>query len=265
LESFTCPECGSDFREVGITTPALRRGPGPVTWAVLWTLFLPSPALWMSGLVTDKLMPTPVVTQIGRTVSVVDPSGVPSKSIYPPLRHRGVETSRPGFRSLSLKAIGRGIQWGQAGPPTPVPVTDLTLTLDMLRPGGISPLAVDLASGAWHYTDATGRTVSGGGPFVPAVVVQYLGDAGFDKADGELAARASDVHTLAQDLPQARGNYVSLGQDSRRVNSAPAVTTTTPQPIPWAGHAAVVFWEAVWLAVIVWIVRRHRSGKLAAP
>lgn len=37
--SFTCPECGSDLRHVGILTPGMmmRRSPGPRTWVMGWT------------------------------------------------------------------------------------------------------------------------------------------------------------------------------------------------------------------------------------
>jgi len=41
LSSMTCPECGSNFRSVGIITPAMRHVPSLRSTLLLWTLFLP--------------------------------------------------------------------------------------------------------------------------------------------------------------------------------------------------------------------------------
>jgi len=264
LESFTCPECGSDLREVGIATPAMRRGPGPVTWAVLWTLFLPSPAVWVSALLADYVLPTVVVTDIRRSIYVRDPSAVPVRDWRARRPYDTNPPMIPGVRNLTAHVTGRGVRFGEPDTTKPVPGTKLTLTPDALTPRGVGPLTVDLTSGAWHYTDATGRTVVGRGPLLPATIRQYLADAGFDTADQLIDDRAKDVHALTLEVPQGPGNRMSMGKDDSEAVALSAVVTTRPQPVPWASQAAVVFWEAVWLAGIVWIVRRRRSGKLDA-
>lgn len=50
LMGLDCPECGADLREVGIMTPKQRGAVSPVMFVLLWTLLLPGPSCFMSGL-----------------------------------------------------------------------------------------------------------------------------------------------------------------------------------------------------------------------
>jgi hypothetical protein len=236
----------------------MRKGLGPLAWAALWTLLLPGPAIWMSALFTDRVLPYTVVTDIRRSIYVQDASAIPPQP-RPWLEFRGTPPPpQLGNRSLHARITGRGVRYGQAASLQPVPATQLTLTPDALSPRGLGPLTVDLASGAWQYTDAAGKTLSGGGPFEPAVVEQYLADAGFKDAEANLQTRAANVYRLLHDLPLAPGNIDFLDDEPRRVWAQAALSRTSPQPIPWAGQAILVFWETVWLLGLLWIVRRHR-------
>lgn len=51
LQTMFCPECGSDFRKVGIEMPHKRGRVEPVTFLALWTLLLGPVALCISGFI----------------------------------------------------------------------------------------------------------------------------------------------------------------------------------------------------------------------
>ena len=44
VSTLNCPECGADYREVGIVTPKQRGSVGPVLFVILWTVLLPLPS-----------------------------------------------------------------------------------------------------------------------------------------------------------------------------------------------------------------------------
>lgn len=237
LTSLNCPECGSDLREVGIVTPRTAREAGPLVWAVVWTVVLPWPAIGLSALLAATALPRGVETNMRRVIFVQAP-----------------------YLNAIIQAnmTGRGVRYGQHGPPRPVPVTQLTLELQTQRTVG--PLTVDLASGTSRYTDAAGQAVTRPGPFDPGAVLAWLGSAGFDTTDPKIQARAADVHAAAQEIPQAQNKVSYLGKEpdgSQVVTAHPSFITTMPRPNPWTMLGVLGLWVVVWLAGIVWIVRRN--------
>ena len=243
LASFNCPECGSDLREVGIVTPAMGRGAGPLVWAALWTLFLPWPAMALSVLLTSTVLPRGVVTDMRRTIFVQAPYL---------------------NRTIQARMTGRGVRFGQQAAAQPVPVTELTL--DAGTGGGAGPMQVDLSTNAWRYRNAKRQTVSNG-PFGPAAVLQWLGDMGFDTTDARIQSRAADIHAGVQEMPQAQNKFTDFGKDGRDpfgvVTAHPTFVTTMPRPIPWVEWGLPAAWVVVWLVGLLWIIRRR--GKPAGP
>lgn len=64
VESFTCPECGADLREVGIIPPVRYRMIGPTTFLFLWFL------LWgLTAIVLVRIAGT-MVTDAQTTIMV---------------------------------------------------------------------------------------------------------------------------------------------------------------------------------------------------
>ncbi len=64
LHSLTCPECGSDFRLVGLVSPFQRAALRPLPFALWWTILLPFPTVLLLG-VLAQLGPqdqTPMLT-----------------------------------------------------------------------------------------------------------------------------------------------------------------------------------------------------------
>ncbi len=238
LASLNCPECGSDLREVGIATPAMGRGAGPVMWALLWSLLLPWLAIGVTALLAKRLMPMEVVKEMRRTIFVTAPYL---------------------NRTVTARMTGRSVRFGDAGSFRAVPMTELTLDLQ----SAAGPIHVDLPGGAWRYDDGKGRTVSGPGPFNAAVILQCLGDAGFDVTDSRIQSRAADIEAAVAEKPQAVSRFTRLRQDTPGgqppVIAHPTFINAMPRPVPWVFQAVVASWVVVWLAGLLWIVRRHRG------
>lgn len=91
LETLRCPECGSDLRTVGIITPATSGGVPRGVWAVLFTLFLPIPALVISGVLSTAL---PRVYQFQASTTLSSPRSGAFNSVVV----SGEGTGRRGIR-----------------------------------------------------------------------------------------------------------------------------------------------------------------------
>ncbi|MFG0330064.1 MAG: hypothetical protein ACF8PN_09220 [Phycisphaerales bacterium] len=57
VTTFTCPECGCDYRNVGILSPAISPGYGPTSFAIAWTLIIFVIGLFVVPLVSTTLGP----------------------------------------------------------------------------------------------------------------------------------------------------------------------------------------------------------------
>ncbi len=133
LESMSCPECGSDLREVGIVTPQVRMM-HPWLFVLLWTILLALPVAMLSG----PLM------RLGPQILVSDSS----------LRVATNSGSIPELAfSLRREQTVRGPSFGVTG--TSVNVVDEgegeTVTINFPSTKGVTPRTVSLgivASGA---------------------------------------------------------------------------------------------------------------------
>ena len=81
LSALTCPECGSDFRAVGIDTPKQRGAVGPAVFVTLWTLLLPMPALVAIGIAV-AMGPRQTVSQQNLTLTPIASSGYQDIDLY---------------------------------------------------------------------------------------------------------------------------------------------------------------------------------------
>ncbi|MHC4990910.1 MAG: hypothetical protein ACYTGC_08005 [Planctomycetota bacterium] len=93
LQTMSCPECGSDFREVGILPPE-NRLVKPLVFLLIWTVLLPVPALVVSLLVINKV---PRVQTASYVVGLQPVSGA-----FPELLLQVDYQSRPGRQGMGL-------------------------------------------------------------------------------------------------------------------------------------------------------------------
>jgi hypothetical protein len=235
LPTTTCPECGSDLREVGIVTPGVRSTLGPGMRLALWTIALALVAFPLSALLVG-MVPVWRDYYMQRVIFVQD-------------KHLNA--------TVRVTADSGGFGRGDAAE-VPPPPWRLAL-IDEARGG---PLYVrDPAPGGEfvYYRSTDGQIVRGRG-FGPEAVLAWMRDkqtVGNVPAE-EVNARAADVFTCLREMPNARGHFTKLGRDAdHMLDPVTAHPTTVMSSVsPWSWAVIVVLWAAVW-----WVVARRMRWK----
>lgn len=236
ISTFTCPECGSDLREVGILPPGTPRPPGRLVRCAAWTLVLPVPAIVLSSALQIAIGPANHIQIIRRSVSC-----------------------NIGSQSIEFEALmdGQVFSWfgGKWREPT-VPMQRLVFT----RPTGrtaMPALVVDRATNGYEFVDANGVLIRRADGFGPDAILEWWQALGLDTQ--HLQARAVAEHLLisAEERTQQEGNTIRF---LPAVVAGPARSiryTTLEWPVYalWGG-----VWLLVWLAGIQRIRRRPGSA-----
>lgn len=249
LSTFSCPECGSDLREVGILTPAMRRPLGPWLAILFWSLALPIPAMVISGLLSSVIIPERHVYEDKWTLT---------------------PTAAVGIDHLSLRVSAESLTWplsrkqGAASPPWNDPPDEIEFSLFRTSNATGAPsdqLIVDFSSRRWHTArDQINRPLE---KLDAAAVAAWLGADAGENAE----ALAQPIVDLVQSVPDN-----ALGRQG--VSAAIAAASTAgvmasqqnggfSMSGPSAGGAAalVAFWIAAWLAGCVYFYRRQSSPR----
>jgi len=238
LPTFTCPECGSDLRGVGIVTPGQRRPIGPWGRALLWTLILPAPALILSVAAAVFVLPLEN-TRSDKLTLASPPSGA----------YRGVE----------LTAGGRTLfwPWERSTRGQQMSLQHVTIHLERFV-GAVNPLEIDLARMAYRVRQMNGVLIEQSSGFDAVAVRDWMTDAGIDTANPQVQAEIQEICGAVQ--------------------SAQTAALTVPQPLmsrgpgSWTGsvsgcYAGMLgcvsvglagFWLVIWLLGVWFCVWRKR-------
>jgi hypothetical protein len=169
----TCPECGSDLRRVGITRQLVsnaftRFATSAVAFLIAWLL-------------------------CGAVLSAV------VEEVLPRRRHFKQDTglSVPASRAYgAINVVAEGDGWGER----PIPVRVRIELRQLMSAAGPPlpatlppPLFVDVPTGAYQFTDASGQSVNKPNGFGPEALLAWLSAAGIDAGD----ARVRDEARLA--------------------------------------------------------------------
>src|SRR3954447_5995894 len=168
----TCPECGSDLREVGIRS---RRRLGTGVVALLWTLALPVPALFLWAWFYNAAAPRVHTLRQERMI----------ESVYFGKKIRAtLEGSQPG--------------WGAPIPAHDIPPERLVLRLD--APAAPHPdLVVDLPSRSYSFRKPDG-TLATGTAFNPGPFLICLSPFGIKEDGGAQTLPAGPVVDATEDI-----------------------------------------------------------------
>jgi hypothetical protein len=230
LPTTTCPECGSDLREVGIVTPGIPQRLRPGARLAIWTLVLCMAAVPLTALLLGTL-PVWRDYQMQRVVFVQD------KKLNAIVRVTG-----------SSQGFGRG---GYADAPPP----PRSVTLREDHGGASSDLVVSgpWIGGEYRFHAADGHEVRGK-DFGAAAVRAWLAEsvkAGQTAPADEVDGRAADIVACVKELPDARGRITWLGLDASHmlapVTAHPTFVSSSPSVWSWA--VIVAFWATLWWAV----------------
>ena len=234
LPSFTCPECGSDLREVGIVTPTTRRPLPPLVLAIIWTLILPVPALVVSG-VTVALVP--LVQHTTMKVNYFGP-------------HSGE------YVIVDLVSHSRGT----AGSGTPAPPSELTLSLRRIvgpsQNEQTTSMKLDIPSNRCTYSDPSGKSVTASTGLTAETLGAWMAAAGVDLKDPKVQTEITEIRSTIQSMLTGSMPTTSPFPFANRGGG----TTTNSNPPGWLIPSLAGFWLLIWILGIVRISRKPKSA-----
>jgi hypothetical protein len=238
LEHMTCPECGSDLREVGIITPTNARPLSNTIRLLIWTLIVPLPAIVIGGLLGALIGPRQMITTDRRVVFV---------------------SADYLSETFTIQRTGSKLTWGPQNLAARVPPQ--TMWIMMGRPVG-GAMTVSLPDQQYRFTDSSGQQITG--TFDASAIEKWLNAQGFN--DPRVADRAADIHAaiVEMDTPAGPG-FSRFAPDPQRgnlpaVQAHPTFSFTRPGDLWPLVHpiAAIIL---LWLAG-AWFILRRRTPNI---
>jgi len=272
LTALSCPECGGDLREVGITTPRSRQKLTPLVFVMLWTLLLPIPVLAISWVVAATIGPTETrLTQSfhllhAQSFSQPNVPGIDAHFEMQVLHWNGSRLSRSNSMSAGM---GPG---GTFRTTLSVPVAKgrSNLTLSLLQnpqpsasagqAGATSSgnLQLNLTRDTGHYEHA-GSTITVSVPPTEQELVDWFKANAVQAPDAELRADAAELAALVQAIDTGTGSATFT-----RYRSGGGSSSSSSGPAAWFGWMLLLFWLAVYAGGVVLYYRLRRRRIAAA-
>ncbi|MEA2711092.1 MAG: hypothetical protein QOF78_3693 [Phycisphaerales bacterium] len=244
LAELTCPECGSDLREVGILAPGLRKPTSTPMRLFAWTALAAGPALVFALVGASYLAPWQAVATRNRAIFIQSPTIMET-----------IQVQQQGRR----KMIGR--------PRYNEPVPLQTMTLSLRSPRTSDDMTVDLATGAARYADTAGKTITGA--FDASFIAAWLNANGV--ADSTVPQRAIDVLAAIDDMKTNGGGGFRNFSPNRARGNLPDVIAHPASPAYVAPMpSAITPFVPFALGLLLWagglpLVLRHRGGTRRDP
>ena len=240
LETFTCPECGSDLREVGILTPGQRKPLSRGMRLLLWTIAIAPPAIILTSLLGNMITPYQVTTTRQRVIF----SHIPHTNFVVRVIQEGKQT-RTGRRYTVQQ--------------TPAPPQEMRLTLESKNSSNI--LSVKLGDGSHRFNDANGAAKSGAGPFDANVIADWLKAHSYttkevDEVAGYMMKAIDDMANPATTQPFM--HFRSADNHPRVVAHPTNLPWTVATPTPLARFIPFTIPAAIWLVGLPFVLRRPR-------
>ena len=227
LPGFTCPECGSDLRDVGIVTPQMRPRPSRVLPALGWTLLV-----LILFVVSTRL----VVGNIRHTTIKSD-----TRTLKSP--------KSQAYKNLILQADGP-TRNGQ------LQVKELKMTLSPST-GNILPMDIDPDDLSYEYKDAKGSVVRQATALDLEGMLVWMKEAGVDTASPGVREEANEVVQYLQLV--SNGSVNNNYQFDHFRGGMRSHRTTGTSSHDWVAQASIAFWGVIWLLGI-WRIASTRSS-----
>jgi len=244
IEGFTCPECGSDLREVGIIPPGGRRPMGTAMRLLVWTVATLPAGFGLGLTLTPLIAPVDLVATRRRVIFIQSPN---------------MNATIPVTQQGRQRVYGRP----RINAATVVPMQ--TATLDLRRGTMIDVMTVDTPTRAAHFTDAAGKRIDGA--LDAEFVTQWFNANGHNA--GAVRDRAADVVAAVAEMdnPPGRGGagFSRFSPNPARggipdVTAHPASPAfVRPQNTPYTNAAPVALAGVIWLLGLPFVLHRRRG------
>jgi hypothetical protein len=240
ITSLTCPECGSDLREVGIITPNTPLPLPKYVKAIFWTLLLPVAGFLLSMLMLATILPYAVTRKVNRVVFC--------QQTY-------MNTTLQVFATQRLSAPALAKQ----APPAFDEVT-------MFDQSTGNTMVAHLTTGAYVSLKGNRLAQSASG-FNSSVIAQWASSPITNANDPRVKTMCDGVYAAITETATGNAGKITpiLDASGKQIgNAQPArswVVHDEPHPAVIAGLC--VFWLAIWLYGIRRIFARR--GTTASP
>lgn len=238
LESFICPECGSDLREVGIITPDTPVGPGRGLAIARWTVLM---------LIAGPILASLIMWYIGPMQTITSDS----------VQIAGLATSQPNDLIEVQRTSERTIWFAGFRSPRNQGAIDrshdsVQITLTMPASFGVGPL--HLASPGEYTFDVDGRRMTGQADDDEAAIELWLEHAGLDPNDAQVSAQSQELASIVRQ-PGRLGNAAGLNAFAR-IAGRGSRSNTSASTLGIVLACGPVF--VLWLTVTMYLWRKHR-------
>jgi len=238
ISGLICPECGSDLREVGIIPAGGLRSPR-FSAAMAWTFALPLPAVLISILLMNTVLPYCQTLKISRDILCQAP-----------------------YLNLTFDLFGKQAIWQ----PVLVPHNSAfpeNVVLMTQQHGTF--LQVNLKSGAYDYYARNGVWIHGANGFSGAIIANWLAGSGVNTADQRARDLCDQVYLAMNEIPQGNAGKSTVFHDHNGLQVGVARPASKwivhDEPSPIAVGALVLFWIVLWAYGIRRIRQRDRPAK----
>jgi hypothetical protein len=225
ITSLTCPECGSDLREVGIIAPNMRLPTSKHVKALIWTFALPPAAFLISWLALSTVLPFSVKHKMDRRI-----------------------TCGPAYLKVALDAYAWEYPW-QPGIMNNPPIHPSKVWLTDRNFNGL--IETDLSSGAYHYWWGRGATVSQTSGFNGAAIANWLSGMGANPADPNVRHICDQIYKAVNDmhLGSANLNVPLLDLSGMPAGAVTPATSWTvhDEPNPVMIGVLALCWLIIWI------------------
>jgi hypothetical protein len=238
LQSFTCPECGSDLREVGIVTARARHIPPRILAATIWTVFLALMAILASHLLVDFILPTERMQMVRREIFCQ----LPQFNVT-------IEVMQYGTRYAA------GVQSRFA-----IPLEQMNIHIL----GTMPRLYIDLKTGAW--TEDFKKPRISNPPFGEPVLINWLRARGVAVNDPAIQQAANDIMICLRQSPVQSAQFTQFRVNSPipNVTAHPAFAWNSQFMPGWEEVGLVCGWAALWMTGLFAIWRANGVRKSSA-
>jgi hypothetical protein len=235
--TMTCPECGADFREVGIISPAMRKiFISPALFVVLWTM-----CLWLPGC---------VVSGIAVALGPQEQIEYEDVDIAPP------DTKAAGYDNIMLSRTPYGMYDGPAE--EFLPLKSRYIDVDIYGPNANEWYEVDLATNT--YEDYM-SSYSNPQKFDKAALESWMKTVGADLTNPDVKLQIDQLYTniMQTSATGLVGNHWSTYTINSQSN------WTEDQPAGWFVLIQPVFWLLVYAGGIgLYFFLKHRYDNAMA-
>ena len=263
LPTMFCPECGSDFRKVGIVTPGRQATIKPTFFLPAWTVLLTPLALLISVLVV-VIGPQRVTVRSSVSLSPVSKSFGSVTLLFSPKFTVAASALGRGasIRVSSASRNGVTLHLPNSAPGWVADQIGLTIAASGKGPPSVwaTPLRLFPRTGSYQYAGTSGNA------FTQTVMEDWFAVCGLTTDAPDTGADAAELFALVNAYAKGQASFRSNRYVSKGVSSSGAVS----RPASGMVGGVMVFWLLAYISGIVLYYRwrgpaAHAVEAIPAP